>query len=315
MFEKPESKDQRRARLNREGREFIKSNQPHLVTEQHQNAMDYMTRKNAGKTLKRQEARAGGEGGKSVRAAGTGKVESKDLQRKISGHQFNSKKVDAAYRELSRGAATIADNYMPSKAVVSEQPRELKSGAINTDSTHHAAMGTIGDHISDALEKAHDSGELKSKDSASIDQALRQGYKSLERSNTAHDNGRVEDAKVHMEAAHVGFHSAATQLADKGVAISPKTVNALKTTANNYMRSTTAGEGAMPHAKFDPMLKRTAPKSVSAAEPTKKAGSKDISRLSKQFEEHSDLSSGGYEGNDVTATEAQRNFLREQYGI
>lgn len=314
MFEKPESKDQKRARLNREGREFIKSGQPHLVTEQHQRAMDYMTRKNTGKTIKRQEERTGGEGGKSVRAAGTGKVESTDLQTKISQHQFNPEKTDASYRELSRGAATMAKDYVPSKAVFEEQPRELKQGAINTDSTHHAAMGTIGDHISDALEKAHDSGKLMSHDTVPIDQALTQGYRSLERSNAAHDSGRVEEAKVHMDSAHNSFHSAATQLADKGVTIHPNTVSALKKTAEGYTSSTTAGEGAMPHPKFDPMLKRTEPKAVKLPAEAK-TSSKDITRLSKQFEEHSDLSSGGYEGNDVTATEAQRSFLRENYGI
>lgn len=246
-----ESKDQRRARLNREGKEFLKTGQEHLITDQHRTAMDYMARKRAADNARRNTEKSVGDGGSSVRAKGTGVVKDEKAKAAIQAFDYDPQKRDKAYEKISKKLPDVVD-VLPRKAVFLTQTRSIRKGAINADNSHHTAIATVADHLSDLLEKAEDSGSLHSKDTTSIDSALEQAYRSITASNGFHDMGQVNDAKVHMESAATNLLSAATQLSSKGVNVHPEIPKLINNIHQGYVRSSVPGEGAMPHVGFQP---------------------------------------------------------------
>lgn len=251
MAEVKESKDQRRARLNREGKEFLKTGQEHLVTEQHRNAMEYFKRKDTAKNERRRVEASVGAGEVTKRATG----ESTPSTGSTAQMPIPGEKRDRIYSKLSKQIKSMGEDNPRLEgyaSALSPKVRSIKLGAINEDDTHHAAMATIADHLSDKLEEADVKGILHSKDSTHIDSALGQAYASIHRSNTSHNSGQVNDAKVHMESAAQNLHSAATQMAAKGVSLHPKILEAIKQSSQGYVSSTIAGTGAMPHPTFQP---------------------------------------------------------------
>lgn len=251
-----ESKDKRRSRFNREGKEFLKNGQNHLVTPQHQTAMDYFGRKDGGKNERRRVEAGTGQGsrtmaaaGDSVKAAGTASLPVPAAQR------------DKVFKKLSKVISERGQedpSFAGRANILSPKKRLNRLGAINEGNVHHAAMATIADILSEKQEEAEVHGILHSRDTKSIDNSLTQAYKSLHHSEYAHDTGQVNDAKVHMASAHTNLHDVATQLQNKGVDVHPDTIRALKTTAEGYIKSTRPGEGAMPHPGFRPPKERSA---------------------------------------------------------
>ena len=282
---KKETKDQRRQRLNREGKAFLKSGDHHLITEQHQNAMDYMARKNSTKNERiRAEKNLGTGEPRAKKATGEVAPSGSTAALPVSGAQRDKVFKKLAKEIRIRGEENPKSKYAGIATAVAPRLRLNKLGAINEDNTHHAYMSTIADVLSDHLEKAEYQGILHSKDTTSIDNALTQAYKSLHDSENAHNGGQVNDAKVHMESAHRNLHSAATQLKDKGVELHPSLIDAIKTTAEGYIKSTRPGEGAMPHPGFRPPKQRSAtvsmdPDSLKPGPNAKKVSGKPLHSL------------------------------------
>jgi hypothetical protein len=256
---KKETKDQRKARLNREGRAFLKSGDHHLITPQHQTAMDYFTRKRSNDDRRSRAEQSLGTGEpRTKKATGEVNLSGSSAQLPVPGAQRDKVFKKIAKQIRLRGEENPGSKYAGIATETAPRLRLNKLGAINEDDTHHSAMATIADHLSDKLEESEYHGILHSKDTTAIDSALTQAYKSLHESELAHNGGQVNDAKVHMESAHRNLYSAATQLKGKGVELHPALISGIKTTAEGYIKSTRPGEGAMPHPGFRPPKQRSA---------------------------------------------------------
>jgi hypothetical protein len=242
-----ESKDQRRTRLKNEGKALIKEGRHSELTPQHLTAIDYFTRKNKSDT----QAKSTKE--KEVNAEKQTDPNSPELIRKTQ-----ETYIPSGTSSLVKGAepSTFAEG-----SPLAAKPRTLKNfpNAINEDNTHHAMLGTLGDHLSSKLTEAHDSGVLHSQDAAHIDQQLTVGHQHLKKSNDAHENGDIEGAKRHMKIASDAYYGAATQMANKGVKLATTGKNVAgvaKDIAEGYINSKTPGFGAAPHENFRNIKRR-----------------------------------------------------------
>lgn len=315
-----ESKDARRTRLKNEGKALIAAGRHSEITPQHQSAMDYFARKNASKGAKVKEANAA----KQTEGASTGLLQATS-QAYIP---------EAAKGDVHAKIGKTLASYGSKLGTVTRRLRTSTPLAINEDTTHHAALGTIGDHLSEKLEQAHDNGQLHARDAINIDQALRLGHTHLEHSNNAHDRGYIEDAKVHMHHAANSYYSAATQMEAKGIVLHKSGANVggmAKDIASQYSTSTLPGYGAMPHEGYDKKLRPARRHSVAGSSTSerelaqkdaaeiaapKKQTRRAISDLSKSFEsDHPDLDTSGYDREPSATTHSvMGSQLRDYFG-
>lgn len=222
----------------------------------------------------------GGASSGAVTAMKASAEETPNVSKQLEGYTptFDKSAVSKASRVLKNYGSKIGAQ---SRSLVSN-PR-----AINEDNTHHSQMGTIGDYLSEKLDEAHDNGSLPSVHAESIDQRLTIGHQHLAKSNSSHDSGNVVQAKYHMEEASKAYHSAAVQMLSKGVKIKPTVSKIATDISNGYTKSSTPGFGAAPHSEFSKIKRSSAsaPKSVESKVSEPRASKKDISALSKSFEQ------------------------------
>jgi uncharacterized protein YkuJ len=266
-----ESKDQRRARFNREGRQFLKDGQAHLITPQHQAAMDYFTRKDANKNARRKNFAEEGAGGTTVRASGESKATNIKAEKAAKAYQFDSEKINKTYGKINKRLPDLAEeNPRYSRFLPTSNQKKTE---INNDYTHHDALAAMGDDLSYSLDDAHDAGVLHSKDAVNIDNALDAGHKARFAARIAHETGRVNEAKNLMTSAAGHYYSAAVQMQAKGIKMHADLPKFINNIAKNYVGETRAGFGAQPHKNF---IRPTYTSLKPAAKSAEKAAEKPV---------------------------------------
>ena len=248
-----ESKDQKRTRLKNEGKALIAEGRHSEVTPQHQNAIEYFARKNKSSGAKEKEDNAARQTNPD-----SPELVSKDEQTYIPSGSTSFFDESTAAKHTS-----VDPNPFLSK------PRTLNNypNAINEDNTHHAMLGTLGDHLSTKLNEAHEAGLIHPQDATHIDQQLRVGHIHLENSQNAHERGDISEAKNHMQLAADAYYGAASQLEHKNIALATpgKKVGAMaKDIAKGYINSKVPGMGAAPHEGFNTtrIRRQTSPESI-----------------------------------------------------
>ena len=198
-------------------------------------------------------------------------------------------------------------------SAIGYQSRNLKSNprAINDDKTHHAQMATVGDVLQEKLDKAHDSGLIPSVQvKKSLDKDLVAGHNSLEKSQIAHDQGYVEDAKSHMKSAAGSYYKVAASMNTRGVPMKSDTHKVVENISSAYINSNVPGRGAAPHEGFKSTKISNVPYKAPKFEKSERnSESKTIDNLSKSFEKFTpDVSTF----NDEREPEATSGSVRSQ---
>lgn len=287
-----ESKDQKRARLNREGKAMIKEGRHSDITPQHQTAMDYFFRKDRGKNIRRTLVSEEGAGTVGSKATGTAASTNVAAVEATKGFERNRGKDDRAYRKIGILARDVAASRGPKSEFRDVGTRKLNPRsapyALNYNDEHpdstpeHASMATIGELLSNKLDDAHDSGKLLSHHTINIDNALTAGHDAFMNSAIAHEKGLIGQAKHYMEAARGHFHSATVQMRAKGIDLHPGIEGALKTISERYTGSSVPGQGAMPHENWK--MPPSQPQKPLEERTAKKPEEKSLNSLSKNIE-------------------------------
>jgi hypothetical protein len=276
--------------------------------------------KTARRKKTREEARALEAAGKPlepkhVTALGRGKTKNSKVQTDIN-EDFLSRDTsiddDPKYGAASKVLKSMG-KHKSAFSAIGYQSRDLRSNprAINEDKTHHAQMATVGDVLKENLDKAHDSGLIPAVQvKKSLDKDLLAGHNSLEKSQIAHDQGYVEDAKTHMESAKNSYYKVAASMNTRGVPIKSDTHKVVENIASAYINSKVPGRGAAPHEGFKSTKISNVPYKAPKFEKSEgKLQDKSIDNLSKSFESFTpDISSF----NDEKEPEATSSNVRSQ---
>lgn len=252
---------------------------------------------------------------KHVTALGRGKTKNSKVQTDIN-EDFLSRDTsiedDPKYGAASKVLKSMG-KHKSAFSAIGYQSRDLRSNprAINEDKTHHAQMATVGDVLKENLDKAHDSGLIPAVQvKKSLDKDLLAGHNSLEKSQIAHDQGYVEDAKTHMESAKNSYYKVAASMNTRGVPIKSDTHKVVENIASAYINSKVPGRGAAPHEGFKSTKISNVPYKAPKFEKSNgKVQDKSIDNLSKSFESFTpDISSF----NDEKEPEATSSNVRSQ---
>jgi hypothetical protein len=229
-----------------------------------------------------------------------------------------SKQLDSYTPAFGKGegSSKVSKKLSEYGSTMGAQSRSLVTNprAINEDNTHHSQMGTIGDYLSEKLDEAHDSGSVLSAHAQHIDNQLAIGHQHLAKSNSAHDRGDVPAARRHMEEAGNAYYGAAVQMRSKNIQVKSTVGKIAKDVSNAYVNSKMPGIGSAPHENFTSMKRvSTSPVESKRADTTiPKASKKDISALSKSFEQDRPDIDTSYIGreHEFTGSEILGNHIR-----
>jgi hypothetical protein len=183
----------------------------------------------------------------------------KNQKKEVKKADKKGQELEVAQRTVENLSKTSPQKDFPNfdlKTFKGPQPRTLSNfpNTINEDSTHHDAITEVGEHLSDALRKAHESGKVPSTKETTdfADISISSGFSALSASQNAHENGEINSAKEHMDKAAKHFGLATSAMENKGILgnSAGKIKLFIKGVSNSYVKSTVPGFGAAPHKDF-----------------------------------------------------------------